>query len=176
PTALFINGVYESVLEEILQVQALLPEQIMFLQPYSGYGIKALRKNLPSVESPMRLFVSITDDLATIRYQAEIVGWEDKQVLPEIKKQVINRLIATLQPGEKELYDAAKSGTGKSVNLLYIRRLQKVRSPFSVEQLRKESDGKPLSPARTTSGGWSPVKLEVLLPSVELEVLSSAAI
>lgn len=31
PVALFINGVFETVLEEILQIQAVLPEQIMFL-------------------------------------------------------------------------------------------------------------------------------------------------
>jgi hypothetical protein len=35
PIALFMNGVFESVLEEILQIQSVLPEQIMFLQPYS---------------------------------------------------------------------------------------------------------------------------------------------
>lgn len=162
PVALFINGVFESVLEEILQVQSVLPEQIMFLQPYSGNVIKELRENPPSVESPMRLFVSTTDSLATICYQADIVGWEDKRVLPETKKQVINRLIATLQPGDKELYDASKGGTGESVNLLYIRRLEKVSVPFSVAQLRKVSDGEPLSTARTTSGGWSYVELEVI--------------
>ena len=166
PVALFINGVFESVLEEILQVQAVLPEQIMFLQPYSGNAISTLRETPPSVESPMRLFVSTTDSLATIHYQAEIVGWEDKRGLPGAKKQVINRLIGALQPGEKELYNAAKGGTGESVNLLYIRRLQKVTASFSVAQLRKVSDGEPLSTARTTSGGWSYVELEVLSPSV----------
>ncbi|MBH8555401.1 hypothetical protein I8751_24265 [Nostocaceae cyanobacterium CENA357] len=66
PVALFINGVFESVLEEILQVQKVLPEQIMFLQPYSGKTMKQLRDNLPSVESPMRLFISTTVDLANI--------------------------------------------------------------------------------------------------------------
>ena len=34
--ALFINGVYEGVLKEILQIQAELPEHIMYLQPDSG--------------------------------------------------------------------------------------------------------------------------------------------
>jgi hypothetical protein len=38
-SALFLNGVYEGVLEEILQVQAHLPEQIMFLQPHKGEAI-----------------------------------------------------------------------------------------------------------------------------------------
>ena len=78
------------------------------------------------------------------------------------KKQVINRLIAVLQPDEKELYNAAKSGTGESVNLLYIRRLQKLDAPFSVAQLRKVSDGEQLSTGRTTAGGWPYVHLKVL--------------
>jgi hypothetical protein len=74
PVALFINGVFESVLEDILQVQDVLPEQIMFLQPYSGKTIQKLRQDRPSVESPMRLFVSTTVDLVNVSYQAEIVG------------------------------------------------------------------------------------------------------
>ena len=161
PVALFINGVFESVLVEILKVQADLPEQILFLQPYSGSVMRTLRKTPPCVESPMRLFISKTDSLATIHYQAEIVCWEDKRDLSEAKRQVINRVIGALQPDEKELYNSAKNGTGESVNLLHIRRLQKVPVPFSVEQLLKVSDGKPLSTARTTSGGWSYVELEI---------------
>jgi hypothetical protein len=165
PVALFINGVFESVLEEILQVQAELPEQILFLQPYSGNVMRTLRETPPCVESPMRLFISKTDSLATIHYQAEIVCWEDKRELPEARRKVINRVIGALQRDQKDLYDAAKNGTGESVNLLHIRRLQKVPVPFSVAQLRKISDGEGLSTDRTTSGGWSYVELEVLSPS-----------
>lgn len=160
PTALFINGVYESVLEEILQTQSVLPEQIMFLQPYSSRAMKTLREDPPTIESPMHLFVSITTDLAKIHYQAEVVGWENKSKMTDPKKQVINRLIATLQPGEVKLYNA--SGTGESVNLLYIRRLKKESNPFSVEQLRKLSDGETLSTGKTQAGGWSYVEREVL--------------
>jgi hypothetical protein len=160
--ALFINGIFESVLEEILQMQTILPDQIMFLQPYAEKTIRQLRENPPSVDSPVRLFASTTNDLATIHYQAEIVGWDDKRTLSKESKEVINRLIAALQPGERELYNAAKGGTGESVNLLYVRRLQKISAPFSVAQLRKTSDGEPLSTARTTSGGWSYVELNTL--------------
>lgn len=161
PVALFINGVFEEVLEDILQVQEELPEQIMFLQPYAGNIMQELRKNLPSVESPMRLFVSTTTDLANVHYQAEIVGWEDKRLLTEKKKQVVNRLIAALQV-DRELYNAAKGGTKESVNLLYIRRLQKLSPPFSVSHLIKDSDEQPLSTARTQAGGWSYVNSKVL--------------
>ena len=49
--ALFINEVYESVLEEILRTQTLLPEQILFLQPYSSRPILDLQIFPPSVVS-----------------------------------------------------------------------------------------------------------------------------
>lgn len=152
--ALFINGVFESVLEEIYEVQEVLPEQIMFLQPYSGSAISRLREDPPSVDSPVQLLISITNDLTNIHYHAEIVGWENKPDLSGKKREFINQLIATLQPEEQKLYHAAKGGTGESVNLLYIRRLRKV-SPYSVAKLQKLSDGEPLSTARTTAGGWS---------------------
>jgi hypothetical protein len=32
--ALFINGIYESVAEEISKIQSALPEEILFLQPH----------------------------------------------------------------------------------------------------------------------------------------------
>ena len=34
PNGVFVNGVYEDVLIEILEIQSELPEQILFLQPY----------------------------------------------------------------------------------------------------------------------------------------------
>lgn len=54
--ALFINGVYRSVLEEILATQSVLPEQILFLQPFGPRAILGLQHSTPSVDDPMRLF------------------------------------------------------------------------------------------------------------------------
>jgi len=153
--ALFINGVYKSVLEEILLVQRFLPEQIMFLQPYSSETITHLREDRPSVDDPMRLFLSITTDLPTIHYTAEIVGWDDKRELSEEKCDVFNRLIWTLQPNEGGLYDASRVKGKPSVNLLHIRRLHKLAAPFSVTRLIKTSDNMSVSPDRTTAGGWA---------------------
>ena len=156
--ALFINGVYDSVLKEILMVQADLPDQILFLQPYKNAAMRELRDNPPSVEDPMRLYVSLTDDLPTVRYTAEIVGWEDKRQLSNSKRDVLNRLIAALQPSEKELYNAATGQGTDSINLLYIRRLQPIPTPFPVSRLIKINDETPLSENRTRSGGWSYVQ------------------
>jgi len=156
--ALFINGAYEDVLRDILEIQSVLPEQILFLQPYSGRAMVRLRDDPPTIESPMRLFLSTTTDLATVQYTAEIVGWDDKRALSDRKRHILNRIIYCLQQTEGGVYDASRTDEGESVNLLHVRRLQRFESPFSVEHLIKISDGKPVSAGRTTAGGWAYVR------------------
>lgn len=155
PDALFLNGVYKVVLDEILAVQAVLPEQIMFLQPYKGVAIVRLRDDRPSVDDPMRLLISLTSDLPTVRYAAEIVGWDDKRQLRGTPRhRVLTRLICTLQPNEDGLYNLSQAEEGESVNLLHIRRLRLLDEPFSVSRLTK-TEGGPVSDQRTTAGGWA---------------------
>ena len=153
--ALFLNGVYESVLKEILLVQKHMPEQVMFLQPYKGRAIVHLRDNRPTLKEPMELYISTTENLSLIKYEAQIVGWDDKKKLRQTKRRrVINRLIWTLQPEEGGLYDKSANG---SVNLLHIRRLKVLPKGFSVGRLTKTIDGTSVLP-RTTSGGWTYVE------------------
>lgn len=156
--ALFINGVYESVLKEILWVQAELPEQILFLQPFASTAISRLRDDTPTVDDPMWLYLSTTTDLPTVRYAAEVVGWDDKRALSDAKRRVLSRLLWTLQPNEGGLYDASNTESGQSVNLLHIPRLKELEKPFSVGRLIKTSDGQPVSEGRTTAGGWAYVQ------------------
>jgi len=115
--ALFINGVYEDVLQDILEIQSVLPEQILFLQPYSGRAMVRLRDDPPTIESPMRLFLSTTADLATVSYRAEIVGWDDKRKLLDRKRHILNGIIRCLQPNEGGVFDASRTDEGESVNL-----------------------------------------------------------
>ena len=159
--ALFINGVFENVLEEILQIQNELPEHIMYLQPYSSDPIVHLRDDPPTDEAAVLLYLSITTDLSMVHYTAEIVGWDDKREIPHAKRKVLNRVIATLQPNESGLYDASRVEGKPSVNLLHIRRLRRVDPPVSVSRLIKTVDGKPVSPGRTTAGGWAYVKRDL---------------
>jgi 5-methylcytosine-specific restriction enzyme A len=160
--ALFLNGIYEDVLQEILQIQETLSEHIMFLQPYKSEAIVRLRDEPPSVDDPVRLLMSLTSDLATVHYTAEIVGWDDKRNLPEQKRRVLSRLICTLQPNEGGLYDESRVEGGESVNLLHVRRLRQLVKPFGVSQLLKFGDNEPVSDKRTTAGGWVYVKTEKL--------------
>jgi hypothetical protein len=155
---IFFNGVYESVLEEILQIQSVLPELILFLQPFKGQAILALEHNPPTVDDPVRLFMSVTTDLPTVRYQAEIVGWDDKRTIERTKRKVIERLLWTLQPGEGGLYDKSQSDSGESVNLLHVRRVERLAEPFGVERLVKTIGGGSVSPNRTQAGGWTYVR------------------
>jgi hypothetical protein len=167
PEALFLNGVYESVLEEILAVQAALPEQIMFLQPHKAQAIARFREHPPSVDDPTLLLMSLTSDLPTVRFVAEVVGWDDKRHLSEEKRLVLSCLIWTLQPNAGGLHDASRAEGGRSVNLLHVRRLRKLRKPFSVGDLRNAGDGDPVSDKRSTAGGWVYVKTEDLPSLVE---------
>ncbi|MFC2023426.1 hypothetical protein ACFLT5_01675 [Chloroflexota bacterium] len=153
--ALFMNGVFDSVLQEILQVQSHLPEQILFLQPHSSRAMRQLAEVPPSLTLPMGLFVSISDDLATVRYAGEIVGWDDKRSLEEPTLHTLNRVIYALQPNEGGVYGLGEAGKPDMVNLLHVRRLRRLSKLFSVAHLRLVSRGQPLSTGRTQPGGWS---------------------
>jgi hypothetical protein len=162
--AVFLNGVYEDVLREILLIQEELPEHVMYLQPYSAEAIVHLREEPPTPEQPVRLYISVTDDLPTIKYTAEIVGWDDKTRMSKNKHRVLSRVVWTLQPNETGLYDASHVEGKQSINLLHVRRMQRLKKPFSVSKLIKTSDGEPVSNGRTTAGRWTYVKLEEIEP------------
>jgi hypothetical protein len=151
--SLFINGVYDDVLRDILAVQSVLPEQILFLQPYAKGNIAKLAENSPTVEKPVRVFFSLTNKLNKVCYTGKLVGWHDKQALGEKELMVMNRLIYMFQRTEAGVYMDANEK-----NLLSIWRLKKLSDPFSVSELIKISDNSPLSTDRTTSGGWSYVQ------------------
>lgn len=157
--ALFLNGVYEDVLQEVLKIQEDFPDHILFLQPYKAQAIKKLAEHPPTCEAPVVLYISKTDDLSIVAYQAEIVGWDDKRTLPASKFKAITRIILALQPNEEGIYNSSTVEGEESVNLLHIRRLKLLDQPFSVSKLIKTSDGRPYSENRTTAGGWSYVKL-----------------
>ena len=149
--ALFMNGNYESNLQVIADVHAVLPEQILFIQPHGPGRIADLRDNPPSVDDPVPMYCSITTDLNTVHFAAEVVGWDDKEKLSPQKRAAIDKVINALQSDEPGVYDVG-------CNLLHIRRLVRVESPFDVAKFVKVSDNKPLA-HRSRAGGWSYVRL-----------------
>lgn len=150
--ALFLNGVYEVVLKEILEAQKGHPDRICFLQPYSSGRIVLLDEANPSVEDPITMYLSTTKNLDRVLFTADIVGWECKQEMSEERITEVGNLIAEYQPEEGRIYFEGPKGK-PMINLISVQGMKKLQSPFSVTLLRK-LDGTALKP-RTTSGGWA---------------------
>jgi 5-methylcytosine-specific restriction endonuclease McrA len=158
--ALFLNGVYENVLKQIVASQPTHPGEVFFLQPYKSHRIKVFAESPPSPKEPVRVYISTTNDLKHVHYVAEIVHWEDKRTIPPDRLRLLNKRIRKLQPKEKEIYRTAAGR--ECTNLLSIRNLRRLAKPFSVAHLTKTADGQRLSSNRSRSGGWSYV-LEISL-------------
>ena len=135
------------------------PSLTLFLQPYSGDAIKLLRDDPPSSSSPVRLFLSTSDDVNTISYTATIVGWEDKTQLTNNRKQELLSILYEFQPDEEGLYNHSKNPDKPSLNLIHIQDLTKLDHPFGVGSFLKVSDNRPYSRNQRSSGGWSHVRL-----------------
>ena len=150
--ALFINGVFEKVLDEIVRSQESNPGKIFYLQPFSESSIKQLKDKPPEPNSPLPIYISTTRQLNQICYTADIIGWEDKNELSEKRLAFLNEHIKLFQPTEDEIYFEAKGK--KCVNLISIRNLKKLTNQLPTSNLIKESDKESLKP-RTRSGLWS---------------------
>lgn len=155
-TALFINGIYEAVLNEVVEAQDARGGGDSYLQPYKGQVISMLRKLRPSPSDPIRLYLSTTDNLSQICYTGLIVGWEDKRELSPPRRDVVREQLEEFQPGEVNLFTAVEEVGEKAVNLVTIRNLQRLDTFHTTALLRKVSDDLPLK-KRTRSKGWSEV-------------------
>jgi 5-methylcytosine-specific restriction protein A len=155
-TALFINGIYESVLSEILAAEETLGGGICYLQPYKSHAIAMLRQGAPSPESPIRLYISTTANLSNVCYTAEIIGWEDKRELSTRRRKEVNEHLRKLQPTETDLFEGVEKAGKTAVNLISIRNLKKLDSLYATNVLKKASDDLPLK-KRKRSGSWSEV-------------------
>ena len=160
-TALFMNGMVRVVLDEIVDAQSEHPGQTLFLQPYAGRTIKMLRDNVPSPEDPVTLYSSTGDDMTKVAYTGEVVGWEDKTTMNASRQEEVIAVMRRYQPkyqgpfNDPELYNNSGADGKTSPNLLHIRNLARIETPFSVTQLIKVSDGMPLATNRARGGGWS---------------------
>ncbi len=156
---LYMNGVYRSVLEEILAVHRHLPDQILYMQPHGSGRITKLRDDPPTIDNPTKIWISTGDDLEHVSYTVEIVGWEDKTEMSDERRELIEKIIDRLQPNEGGLYNLANTPGESSLNLLHVRRMFKFNQPFSVSRLVKISNDEPLATNRTRGGGHSYVRI-----------------
>jgi hypothetical protein len=151
--AVYFNGVWESVLDEIIIAQGENPGVICYLQPAQPKYYSNLKSNPPSITSPVKAYFSTTTDLSTVAYKGLIVGWEDKQKLSGQRLAEFNNHIEKYQPGEIDRLVE----NGEAVNLLSIKDLVKLETTFHVNNLIKISDNKPHK-VKTRTGGHSYVK------------------
>lgn len=165
--AFFLNGVFESVLTEIIEMKNSADIGLAYLQPYATGSAKLLEQKSPSPLDPIIGYFSTTKRLTEITYSAEIIGWEDKRQLTDIRKKEVNSFLIKNQPGEDGLYLLNKEGK-EYVNLIKIRNLKKLKRAIPVTHLTKVSNKKPHG-IRSQAGGWSTV---YLLPS-DNDVISS---
>ena len=157
---IFINGVFDGIMEDIVDRHETLPEHILYLQPYSGRPIAELKKNPPSVELPKKIFLSTSSHLDKIIYVGQLVGWEDKQKMSVERKIEISKVIKEFQRSEKGGLYNAYNIEDLGANVLLVRRVKKLHSPVGVENLIKVSNNEPLSSARSRSGGYSYVNIK----------------
>jgi 5-methylcytosine-specific restriction endonuclease McrA len=154
--SLFINGIFESVLLEILDAQIGLGGGEFFIHPHSGRMIVMLRANQPTPEKPIKLYLSTTKQLSQICYVAEIIRYEDKRILSDTRRAEVQKHLEEFQPGEVSFFVGEEEGGDKAVNLITIRDLRKLETSYSTSLLRKVSDELPLK-KRTRAGSWSEV-------------------
>ena len=155
--ALFFNGNFEGNLEYIADVQSILSEQILFIQPLMNKDIAYLRDNPPSVDDPVTLYASLSSDKKKISYTGEIVGWDIKSEISAKKRNAIEKILNAFQPKEGGLYDHGR-------NLLHVRR---VEQPFLDSNLIKISDGKPMQYSPRPGGFSYMYSLKGAPPSAE---------
>ena len=156
--AIFMNGIFQKVLDDIVTAQGANPQLPLYLQPYAKSGIARLREHPPSKSDTVRLYASITTDLNRVHYACDVVGWHDKTTINPEGRQFIERELELYQPTEEGLYglpgDDYFEERGLCTNLLIVMRMQQLAQPLPVEQLIKTSNNTPLG-HRTTPGGWS---------------------
>ena len=104
-SAVFINGIYERVLNEIIKSQQDSSGYEHHLQPYNPKRISRLRDSRPTHERPVRLYASTTGDLETVSFVATIIDWKDKTELSEPERREIDSQIKERQPNEGGLYE-----------------------------------------------------------------------
>lgn len=155
--ALYINGIFREVLDDIAEVHKTRPELQLYLQPYAESPMTHLRDAPPDKSDPARLYASTTDDLQHVSYTADIIRWEDKTTIPDRRRERILKRIADYQPTEDGLYNVPEDGISR--NLLCVLRMRRLDKPFSVTKLIKTIDNEPLG-VRSTAGGWAYVFAE----------------
>ena len=151
--ALYLNGVYKSVLDEIRIAQAGNPDLVCYLQPYASRKIAKLAKYPPTFDASLTVYISLTTCLPFVSYRAKVVGWENKCEISNTRMKVLNDHIQKHQRSEEEIFRTNSNGK-PCINLISIVEVEMLEEQIPISNFIKISDRTPLKP-RSTSGGWS---------------------
>ena len=72
--ALYLNGVYKRVLDEIRNAQAGNPDLVCYLQPYASRKIAKLAESPPTLNAPLTAYISLTSSLSFVSFRAKAVS------------------------------------------------------------------------------------------------------
>jgi hypothetical protein len=160
-TAQLVIGVYGVHLDEIAKIQSVLPEQVLYLQPYSPNKMSSFKRK--KADWPSYFLFSTTDEVNKISYVAKVHNWEDKIDLYENNKKrwdLISTVIINFMLNEYEegLYRHSSNPEKLCRNLLSVTQMRKLPTPIHISELIKTTDKNPHG-ERSQPGGWSEIAL-----------------
>lgn len=156
--ALYMNGVYEDGLRDIVRCHHNDPNTVCYLQPHGSRIITRLRDDKPDPFDPVELYISTSTDLGNVRYHASIVDWRHKESLTEHELVGMNEHIRIHQPGEGSIYGEMHGRV--SVNLISVVGMTKLVTPLPANHLKKIDNNKSLR-IRRQPGSFSYVHQRV---------------
>ena len=113
--ALYINGIFRQVLDDIANVHEKRPELQLYLQPHTEAPITHLRDAPPDKLNPVRLYASTTEDLSQVSFIADIIRWEDKTTIAPERKARIEKRLTDYQPDEEGLFNVPENGISRNL-------------------------------------------------------------
>ena len=151
--SVYLSGIFQAVLDDIIDVQSELPELPLYIQPYKSQRMKELAANPPSPDAPTLLLMSTEEDHNLIQYAADIISWRDKRDLNERQTSILDALIKGHQPTEWDTGLYSEANGSVAVNLLAVRNVRRLKAPFSATELVNANDGSNFR-ERPLGGGW----------------------
>ena len=149
--ALMMYGLYADKMNTMIKAQRKVPGETFYVQPRSLSRIAGFLPRGPLVDPPTVLYASTTKKLVEVSYRADIVDWRDKRCMAPDGEE-FKRIDESIRKWKYNsgILDVEEWG----VNLIFIRNVVRLPTPFSVDKLIKIKDGRPLSTNRK-SPGWA---------------------
>lgn len=142
--SVIIPNVFEKVLRDTCDKQAINPDKIIYLQPYSSEFWISIKKAFDNDPNPIRVFFSTTKNQGEVSYTALLINISDKTTLTEIQINEIEKYL----PNEEEggVYGLDKERPMK--NLLHIKKMKQIKVNLPLPTFTKYQSAESLSDAK----------------------------